>query len=166
MVAGDDFYRDMPEERRWALTAHTHPNASTIEPLRRPVESGQFCDAGRVMAERTAWRIRPDNGWWSAFGKCPRGRRPVSADQLTRTWSAASPPHPGTAATRPLESGLARITAAAARGHRTGLSSWSDGRPSVSDALYPDVRAGIAAVADRADPTACSAPIPLDRLHG
>jgi putative transposase len=26
-------------------------------------------DAGESMAERTAWRICSDNGWWSAFGK-------------------------------------------------------------------------------------------------
>src|SRR5690606_27546217 len=26
-------------------------------------------DAGMPMAERTAWRICRDNGWWSAFGK-------------------------------------------------------------------------------------------------
>ena len=25
--------------------------------------------AGQVMAERTAWRICADNGWWSRFGK-------------------------------------------------------------------------------------------------
>ncbi|WP_395100494.1 hypothetical protein [Streptomyces noursei] len=25
--------------------------------------------AGEAMAERTAWRICRDNGWWSAFGK-------------------------------------------------------------------------------------------------
>ena len=30
-------------------------------------------DAGVMMAERTAWRICSDNGWWSAFGK-KRGR--------------------------------------------------------------------------------------------
>ncbi len=30
-------------------------------------------DAGQAMAERTAWRICSDNGWWSAFGK-KRGR--------------------------------------------------------------------------------------------
>lgn len=30
-------------------------------------------EAGLVMAERTAWRICADNGWWSAFGK-KRGR--------------------------------------------------------------------------------------------
>ncbi len=26
-------------------------------------------DAGQPMADRTAWRIASDNGWWSAFGK-------------------------------------------------------------------------------------------------
>jgi putative transposase len=26
-------------------------------------------DAGEPMADRTAWRICSDNGWWSAFGK-------------------------------------------------------------------------------------------------
>ena len=26
-------------------------------------------DAGEAMADRTAWRIASENGWWSAFGK-------------------------------------------------------------------------------------------------
>ena len=30
-------------------------------------------DAGEAMADRTAWRIASENGWWSAFGK-KRGR--------------------------------------------------------------------------------------------
>ena len=30
-------------------------------------------DAGEAMADRTAWRIASNNGWWSAFGK-KRGR--------------------------------------------------------------------------------------------
>ena len=30
--------------------------------------------AGQVMADRTAWRICRDNGWWSSFGK-KRGRK-------------------------------------------------------------------------------------------
>jgi putative transposase len=30
-------------------------------------------DAGEKMADRTAWRIASENGWWSAFGK-KRGR--------------------------------------------------------------------------------------------
>src|ERR1700744_6443346 len=32
-------------------------------------------DAGHVMAERTAWRICSDNGWFSVFGKKKRGRK-------------------------------------------------------------------------------------------
>ncbi|CAM3411161.1 DDE-type integrase/transposase/recombinase [Dermacoccus barathri] len=31
-------------------------------------------DAGESMAERTAWRICSDMGWWSAFGKPKRGK--------------------------------------------------------------------------------------------
>lgn len=31
-------------------------------------------DAGEPMAERTAWRICSDMGWWSAFGKPKRGK--------------------------------------------------------------------------------------------
>jgi putative transposase len=31
-------------------------------------------DAGRVMAERTAWRICSDNNWWSTFGERRRGK--------------------------------------------------------------------------------------------
>ena len=42
-------------------------------------------DAGQPMAERTAWRICSDNGWWSAFGKRKRGKngsRPPVHDDL------------------------------------------------------------------------------------
>lgn len=31
-------------------------------------------EAGEVMAERTAWRICSQQGWWSAFGKPKRGK--------------------------------------------------------------------------------------------
>jgi putative transposase len=31
-------------------------------------------DAGLAMADRTAWRICSDNGWWSAFGKKKPGK--------------------------------------------------------------------------------------------
>ena len=31
-------------------------------------------DAGESMAERTAWRLCSDMGWWSAFGKPKRGK--------------------------------------------------------------------------------------------
>ena len=33
-------------------------------------------DAGVAMANRTAWRICSDNGWWSAFGKKTAPARP------------------------------------------------------------------------------------------
>src|SRR4051794_15893218 len=53
--------------------------------------------AGEPMAERTAWRICRDNGWWSAFGK-PRGRGknakagpPVHDDLVRRDFTAAGP---------------------------------------------------------------------------
>jgi transposase InsO family protein len=50
-------------------------------------------DAGQVMAERTAWRICSERGWWSAFGK-KRGRNgkkagpPVHDDLVKRDFTA------------------------------------------------------------------------------
>jgi hypothetical protein len=51
------------------------------------------------MAERTAWRICRDNGWWSAFGK-QRGRGknakagpPVHDDLVRRNFTADGPMH-------------------------------------------------------------------------
>ncbi|MFJ3826261.1 IS3 family transposase [Streptomyces nodosus] len=53
--------------------------------------------AGEAMAERTAWRICRDNGWWSAFGK-RRGHGknakvgpPVHDDRVRRDFTAAGP---------------------------------------------------------------------------
>ncbi|MFF9200549.1 IS3 family transposase [Streptomyces sp. NPDC014986] len=53
--------------------------------------------AGEPMAERTAWRICRDNGWWSAFGK-RRGRGknvrvgpPVHDDKVRRNFTADAP---------------------------------------------------------------------------
>ena len=34
----------------------------------------EAADAGEVMAQRTAWRICSDNGWWSVFGKPKKGK--------------------------------------------------------------------------------------------
>jgi len=54
-------------------------------------------DAGVVMAERTAWRICSENGWWSVFGK-KKGRSkgkkvgpPVHDDLVRRQFSADGP---------------------------------------------------------------------------
>ncbi|CAM5512678.1 IS3 family transposase ISBli17 [Streptomyces antimycoticus] len=65
--------------------------------------------AGEAMAERTAWRICRDNGWWSAFGR-RRGRgknakagppvhddrvqRDVTADGPNRLWLTDITEHP------------------------------------------------------------------------
>ncbi|MCO4699561.1 IS3 family transposase [Streptomyces sp. RO-S4] len=53
--------------------------------------------AGEAMAERTAWRICRDNGWWSTFGK-RRGRGknvrvgpPVHDDKVRRNFTADAP---------------------------------------------------------------------------
>ncbi|MEU2875093.1 IS3 family transposase [Streptomyces sp. NPDC007070] len=53
--------------------------------------------AGEPMAERTAWRICRDNGWWSAYGKS-RGRGknaragpPVHDDLVRRDFTADGP---------------------------------------------------------------------------
>ena len=53
-------------------------------------------DAGEPMAERTAWKICSELGWWSAFGK-KRGRNgkkpgpPVHDDLVMRDFTAEAP---------------------------------------------------------------------------
>ena len=53
-------------------------------------------DAGEAMAERTAWRLCSQLGWWSAFGK-KRGRNgktpgpPVHDDRVERDFTASAP---------------------------------------------------------------------------
>jgi transposase InsO family protein len=53
-------------------------------------------DAGHVFADRTAWRICSDNGWWSVFGKKRRGKKakvgsPAHDDLVRRDFTAAGP---------------------------------------------------------------------------
>lgn len=53
-------------------------------------------EAGEVMAERTAWKLCRDNGWWSAFGKPRRGNSkrpgpPVHDDRVQRQFTATAP---------------------------------------------------------------------------
>jgi putative transposase len=53
-------------------------------------------DAGEPMADRTAWRICSDNGWWSAFGKKKargKGKKagpPVHDDLVKRNFTAGA----------------------------------------------------------------------------
>ena len=53
-------------------------------------------DLGEAMAERTAWRICSNNGWWSTFGKTKRGKGrkigpPVHDDLVQRDFTATAP---------------------------------------------------------------------------
>jgi putative transposase len=53
-------------------------------------------DAGLDMAERTAWRICADNGWWSRFGKKKRYAKarvgaPAHDDLVRREFTAPAP---------------------------------------------------------------------------
>ncbi len=53
-------------------------------------------DAGVEMAERTAWRICADNGWWSRFGKKKRYSKaragaPAHEDLVRREFTAPAP---------------------------------------------------------------------------
>lgn len=55
-------------------------------------------DAGKSMAERTAWQICSNNRWWSVFGKRKRGKNgkvgpPVHDDLVGRNFTAAMPNH-------------------------------------------------------------------------
>ena len=56
----------------------------------------EAADAGRVMAERTAWRICSTNGWFSTFGKKPKrgtGKNagpPVHDDLVQRDFTATA----------------------------------------------------------------------------
>ncbi len=51
--------------------------------------------AGEPMAERTAWRICSDHGWWSVFGKKRSGKGkvgpPVHDDLVQRNFRAEAP---------------------------------------------------------------------------
>jgi putative transposase len=53
-------------------------------------------EAGQPMAERTAWRICADNGWWSRFGKKKRYAKaragaPAHDDLVRREFTALAP---------------------------------------------------------------------------
>jgi putative transposase len=52
--------------------------------------------AGHAVADRTAWRICSDNGWWSSFGKRKRGKKtrvgaPAHDDLVRREFIAPGP---------------------------------------------------------------------------
>ncbi len=83
-------------ERVEAYRANALFDAHTDDPefgYRYPAEEARI--AGEPMAERTAWRICTDNGWWSVFGK-KRGKNgkvgpPVHDDLVKRDFTAEEP---------------------------------------------------------------------------
>ena len=109
-------------------------------------------DAGEPMAERTAWRICSDMGWWSAFGKPKKGkakkpgppvhddlcavvdkngviRHVFKADAPNELWIGDITEHrttwiPAVVAT-PTGGVEAWAAQSTARSRRTGSSSWS-----------------------------------------
>ncbi len=56
----------------------------------------EAAEVGEVMAERTAWRICADNGWWSVFGKRKTRKKgqpaaPAHDDLVLRQFNALGP---------------------------------------------------------------------------
>ena len=94
-------------------------------------------EAGEPMAERTAWRICSDLGWWSAFGK-KRGSNgkkpgpPVHDDLCAVRQARTSPPTaPEPAVARPTSpsTGPAKASSTSARS-RTSTPTGSSATPS------------------------------------
>ncbi len=90
-------------------------------------------EAGESMAERTAWKICSQLGWWSAFGK-KRGRNgkrpgPPVHDDLGR--DATSPPRPRTSCGWPTSpsTGPVKASSTSARS-RTSTPTGSSATPS------------------------------------
>lgn len=90
-------------------------------------------EAGQLMAERTAWKICSELGWWSAFGK-KRGRNgkkpgpPVHDDLVERDFTASAPNQLCGSPTSP-SIGLVRASCTSARS-RTSSPTGSSGTPS------------------------------------
>ncbi len=59
-----------PSEVAWAYRANALLDAHPDDPeFGHRLLADEARDAGEAMADRTAWRIASENGWWSAFGK-------------------------------------------------------------------------------------------------
>lgn len=52
----------------------------------------EVTDAGQEVSDRTVWRIRSDNGWWSVFGKRSAARKPRSGHRRPVTSFAETSP--------------------------------------------------------------------------
>ena len=100
-LARQPYYRWLAGPVTDAELAHAYRANALFDAHRDDPEFGyrflvdEACAAGEPMAERTAWRICSQAGWWSAFGK-KRGRSkkpgpPVHDDLVRRVFSAEAP---------------------------------------------------------------------------
>ena len=100
-ITRQPYYRWLAEpvtdaERREAYLAHALFEAHRDDPeFGYRLLADEAREAGQVMADRTAWRICSDNGWWSVFGK-KRGNNgkpgpPAHDDLVERDITAAEP---------------------------------------------------------------------------
>ena len=99
-IAREPYYRWLAEPVTDAEWAEAHLANALFEAHRDDPEFGyrfladEARDAGLVLADRTAWRICSENGWFSVFGKKRRGRKakigvPAHDDLVRRDFTAA-----------------------------------------------------------------------------
>jgi transposase InsO family protein len=104
-LARQPYYRWLAEPVTNAAWVQAHRANALVDAHRDDPEFGyrfladEAREEGQAMADRTAWRICSENGWWSAFGK-PRGRNgkkkrkpgtPAFDDLVKRNFTAAEP---------------------------------------------------------------------------
>ncbi|MCD2158061.1 IS3 family transposase, partial [Rhodococcus cerastii] len=74
-IARQPFYRSLARPVTDAERVEAYRADALVDAHREDPEFGyrflvdEAREAGESMAERTAWRIRSDRGWWSVFGK-------------------------------------------------------------------------------------------------
>jgi transposase InsO family protein len=104
-LARQPYYRWLAEPVTEADWVQAHRANALFDAHRDDPEFGyrfladEAREEGHAMADRTAWRICSENGWWSAFGK-PRGRNgkkkrkpgtPAFDDLVKRIFTAVAP---------------------------------------------------------------------------
>ncbi|MFG1849693.1 IS3 family transposase [Micromonospora carbonacea] len=102
-IARQPYYRWLAQPVGNAELTAAHRTNALVDAHRDDPEFGyrflvdEARNAGQAMAERTAWKICSDNGWWSAFSKRKKrgkGRKagpPVHDDLVKRDFTADGP---------------------------------------------------------------------------
>ena len=101
-IARQPYYRWLADPTADAEWAEAHLANALFDAHRDDPEFGyrfladEARDAGLALADRTAWRICSDNGWWSVFGKRRRGKKakvgaPAHDDLVRRALTASAP---------------------------------------------------------------------------